>query len=380
MLISLKMRLVVLSMVVIPLALQYVSAEDPLVFITAFAPGDEGAIHAYHMNPNTGQLTLAHKTTDVEHPFFIAISPDNRFLYSIHAPGQFGGEQYEQVASYALKGRTGSLRLLNRQSAMGSAACYLDVDSTGQTVLLANYTTGSIASFAVQTDGSISKATTFVQHNGSSINETRQEGPHAHSIVVSPDNRFVYVADLGLDQILGYRLNDSGAQLIPATQPFVRTIPGAGPRHLTFHPNKQHMYVINELANSITAFDYNSNNGLLIERQTLSTLPDDFEGTSHCADLKITPDGQFLYGTNRGHDSIATYRLDDKGAMTLLRIETSLGSSPQNLAITRDGKFLICANMGGNNVIVFDIDSVTGKITPVGNPLAITGPSCILIR
>ena len=380
MLISLKMRLVVLSMVVIPLALQYVSAEDPLVFITAFAPGDEGAIHAYHMNPNTGQLTLAHKTTDVEHPFFIAISPDNRFLYSIHAPGQFGGEQYEQVASYALKGRTGSLRLLNRQSAMGSAACYLDVDSTGQTVLLANYTTGSIASFAVQTDGSISKATTFVQHNGSSINETRQEGPHAHSIVVSPDNRFVYVADLGLDQILGYRLNDSGAQLIPATQPFVRTIPGAGPRHLTFHPNKQHMYVINELANSITAFDYNSNNGLLIERQTLSTHPDDFEGTSHCADLKITPDGQFLYGTNRGHDSIATYRLDDKGAMTLLRIETSLGSSPQNLAITRDGKFLICANMGGNNVIVFDIDSVTGKITPVGNPLAITGPSCILIR
>ena len=380
MLISLKMRLVVLSMVVIPLALQYVSAEDPLVFITAFAPGDEGAIHAYHMNPNTGQLTLAHKTTDVEHPFFIAISPDNRFLYSIHAPGQFGGEQYEQVASYALKGRTGSLRLLNRQSAMGSAACYLDVDSTGQTVLLANYTTGSIASFAVQTDGSISKATTFVQHNGSSINETRQEGPHAHSIVVSPDNRFVYVADLGLDQILGYRLNDSGAQLIPATQPFVRTIPGAGPRHLTFHPNKQHMYVINELANSITAFDYNSNNGLLIERQTLSTLPDDFEGTSHCADLKITTDGQFLYGTNRGHDSIATYRLDDKGAMTLLRIETSLGSSPQNLAITRDGKFLICANMGGNNVIVFDIDSVTGKITPVGNPLAITGPSCILIR
>ena len=380
MLISLKMRLVVLSMVVIPLALQYVSAEDPLVFITAFAPGDEGAIHAYHMNPNTGQLTLAHKTTDVEHPFFIAISPDNRFLYSIHAPGQFGGEQYEQVASYALKGRTGSLRLLNRQSAMGSAACYLDVDSTGQTVLLENYTTGSIASFAVQTDGSISKATTFVQHNGSSINETRQEGPHAHSIVVSPDNRFVYVADLGLDQILGYRLNDSGAQLIPATQPFVRTIPGAGPRHLTFHPNKQHMYVINELANSITAFDYNSNNGLLIERQTLSTLPDDFEGTSHCADLKITPDGLFLYGTNRGHDSIATYRLDDKGAMTLLRIETSLGSSPQNLAITRDGKYLICANMGGNNVIVFDIDSETGKITPVGNPLAITGPSCILIR
>ena len=380
MLISLKMRLIVLSLVALPFTLQCVYAEDSLVFITAFAPAEEGAIHAYHMNPNSGQLTLAHKTTDVEHPFFIAISPDNRFLYSIHAPGQFGGEQFEQVASYALKGRTGGLRLLNRQSALGSAACYLDVDSTGKSVLLANYTTGSIASFAVKTDGSLSEATTFVQHKGSSVNETRQQGPHAHCIVISPDNRFVYVADLGLDQVLGYRLNASGARLIPARQPFVRTLPGAGPRHLTFHPNKQHVYVINELANSITAFDYDSNNGLLIEQQTQSTLPDDFEGTSHCADLKITPDGQFLYGTNRGHDSIASYRLDNKGAMTLLRIESSLGGSPQNLAITRDGKFLICANMGGNNVIVFNIDSVTGKLTPAGSPLAITGPSCILIR
>jgi len=380
MLISLKMRLLVLSLVALPFTLQCVYAEAPLVFITAFAPAEEGAIHAYHMNPNSGQLTLAHKTTDVEHPFFIAISPDNRFLYSIHAPGQFGGEQFEQVASYALKGRTGGLRLLNRQSALGSAACYLDVDSTGKSVLLANYTTGSIASFAVKTDGSLSEATTFVQHKGSSVNETRQQGPHAHCIVISPDNRFVYVADLGLDQVLGYRLNASEARLVPAPQPFVRTLPGAGPRHLTFHPNKQHVYVINELANSITAFDYDSNNGLLIEQQTQSTLPDDFEGTSHCADLKITPDGQFLYGTNRGHDSIASYRLDNKGAMTLLRIESSLGGSPQNLAITRDGKFLICANMGGNNVIVFNIDSVTGKLTPAGSPLAITGPSCILIR
>ena len=380
MLISLKMRLLVLSLVALPFTLQCVYAEAPLVFITAFAPAEEGAIHAYHMNPNSGQLTLAHKTTDVEHPFFIAISPDNRFLYSIHAPGQFGGEQFEQVASYALKGRTGGLRLLNRQSALGSAACYLDVDSTGKSVLLANYTTGSIASFAVKTDGSLSEATTFVQHKGSSVNETRQQGPHAHCIVISPDNRFVYVADLGLDQVLGYRLNASEARLVPAPQPFVRTLPGAGPRHLTFHPNKQHVYVINELANSITAFDYDSNKGLLIEQQTQSTLPDDFEGTSHCADLKITPDGQFLYGTNRGHDSIASYRLDNKGAMTLLRIESSLGGSPQNLAITRDGKFLICANMGGNNVIVFNIDSVTGKLTPAGSPLAITGPSCILIR
>ncbi|MCA9113419.1 MAG: beta-propeller fold lactonase family protein, partial [Planctomycetaceae bacterium] len=160
---------------------------------------------------------------------------------------------------------------------------------------------------------------------------------------------------------------------------FVRTPPGAGPRHLTFHPNGKHLYAINELKNSVTLFDYANETGMLIERQTIPTLPPEFEGTSHCADLKITPDGRFLYGTNRGHDSIAAYRIAADGQLALIGIEPSLGKGPQNLAIAGDGKLLLCANMPGNNVAVFRIDSESGKLTSVGPPTTMPMPSCIML-
>jgi 6-phosphogluconolactonase len=353
-------------------------ATDPLVFISAFAAGDEGAIHAFHLKLETGRLEPVHRTTDVEHPFFMAVSADKKFLYAIHAPGKFGGEANEQVAAYEIIGRTGQLKLLNRQSALGSAACYLDVDATGRTVVVANYATGSVASLPVREDGSLGPASSFIQHKGSSVDPVRQTGPHAHCIVISPDNRFAYAADLGLDQVLGYRLEATIAKLSAHRQPFVRTPPGAGPRHLTFHPNGRHVYVINELANSVTLFDYDPESGILIEQQTISTLPEDFEGKSQCADLKISPNGRFLYGTNRGHDSIASYRIGDDARLTLLGIEPSLGQGPQNLAITPGGELLLCANMPGNNVAVFRIDPQTGSLTPVGRPVPLPKPSCIM--
>ncbi|MBT4865017.1 MAG: lactonase family protein, partial [Planctomycetaceae bacterium] len=185
--------------------------------------------------------------------------------------------------------------------------------------------------------------------------------------------------DLGLDQILCYQFDAKTAKLSPNRQPFARTIPGAGPRHLTFHPNGKHLYVINELANSVTLFDYDGDTGMLIERQTISTLPDDFEGTSHCADLKITPNGRFLYGTNRGHDSIAAYRIAEDGRLSLIAIVPSLGKGPQNLLIAGNGSLLLCANMPGNNVAVFRIDAKTGDLKSVGEPVSIPSPSCIRI-
>ncbi|WP_278471878.1 lactonase family protein [Gimesia maris] len=356
------------------------AAEEPLVFISAFAPGEKGAIHAYKMNPQTGELKLVERTSDVEHPFFLAVSPDNKFLYSIHAPGKFSGKNNEFVSAFALEGRTGKLKLLNRQSSLGTASCYLDIDKSGKAVVVANYTTGSVASLPVKKDGSLGESQTFIQHTGSSVNPQRQKEPHAHCSVISPDQKFVFAADLGLDKILAYQLDSETAKLTPAKQPFVRTIPGAGPRHLTFHPDGKQLYVINELKNSITEFDYNPESGTLIEGQTISTLPEDFSGTSYCADLKFTPDGRFLYGTNRGHDSIAAYQVDDQGKLTLLEIEPSLGKGPQNLAVTADGKYLICANMPGNNVVVFKIDDKTGKLSPAGDPIEIPSPSCIMIR
>lgn len=357
---------------------QEANADDPLVFISAFAPGEDGAIHAYRLDPDTGHLQLIHRETDVEHPFFMALSPDRRFLYSIHAI-TFGGEEHEQVAAFEVQGRTGQLKLLNRQSTRGTASCYLDVDAAGRMVLVANYSTGSVASLPVQADGSLGEASSFIQHAGSSIDPDRQQGPYAHCIVVSPDNRFAFAADLGIDKVLAYRLELDSAALVPNRPPFVRTPPGAGPRHLTFHPSRKHVYVINELANSVTLFDYVGGSGMLIERQTISTLPDDFDGVSHCADLKITPDGRFLFGTNRGHDSIAAYEIGEDGQLKRLRIEPSLGEGPQNLAITPDGQFLLCANMPGNNVAVFRIDAQTGDLKSVGEPISMPRPACIML-
>lgn len=352
-------------------------ATDPVVFVSAFASGDEGAIHAYRFSSDTGRLELLHRTTDVEHPFFLAISPDGRFLYSIDAK-QFGGKEEERVAAYAIDGRSGQLTRLNDQSTRGTASCYLDVDASGRAVVVANYTTGNVAAFPVQTDGSLSKASAFVQHTGSSVNPQRQTGPNAHCIVVSPDNRFALAADLGIDKILIYALDANTASMTPNdSQPFAVLPPGSGPRHLTFHPDGRYVYVINELLNTVSLFDYDIESGTLSIRQTIPTLPPEFSGVSHTADVKITPDGKFLYGTNRGHDSIAIYRIADDGELELANIEPSLGKGPQNLLITPDGRWLLCANMPGNNLVVFAIDSATGALTHTGEPMSIPMPSCI---
>ena len=353
-------------------------AADPLIFISAFAPGTNGGIHAFTFDSENGRLKPLQRTAGVEHPFFLAVSPDQKYLYSIHAK-TFGGKNPEEVAAYALEGRTGGLKLLNRQSTRGTASCYLAVDATGKTVLVANYTTGNVGSLPVRAEGSLGEMVSFFQHAGASVDLPRQKGPNAHSFVVSPDNRFAFAADLGIDQVLGYRLDAATAKLTPNEPAFVKAPPGAGPRHLAFHPNGRHLYAINELKNSVTLFDYTTATGTLIERQTIPTLPADFKGKSYCADLKITANGRFLYGTNRGHDSIATYRLGDDGRLTLLGIIPSLGKGPQNLALAADGKFLLCANMPGKNVVVFRVDPQTGGLTAVGEPITIPSPSCIMV-
>jgi 6-phosphogluconolactonase len=353
-------------------------AADLPLFISAFANGKDGAIHACRLDLDTGNLKLAHRTTDIEQPFFMTIRKDGKFLYAIHAK-KFGGKEDEEVAAYQVIDRNGRLKLLNRQSAKGTASCYLAIDATGRTVLVANYSTGSVAALPVRKDGSLGPATSFVQHSGSSIDSRRQKGPYAHSIIVSPNNQFAYAADLGIDKIMSYRLDPATAKLTPNNPAFVTTPSGAGPRHLTFHPKGKHLYAINELKNSVSVFAHDSETGALTIQQTIPTLPDDFTGRSHCADLKITPNGRFLFGTNRGHDSIAAYRIGKDGRLSLLKIHPSLGKGPQNLAITPDGKLLICANMAGDNVTVFRVNQRSGLITPVGRPLVMPKPSCIML-
>ena len=359
------------------LATVSISTAAPLVFVSAFAPGEKGGIHAFGFDSDKGVLKPLHRTTEIQNPFFIALSPDKQFLYAIDAE-KFGGDEDENVAAFALEGRTGRMKRLNHQSARGTASCYLDVDATGKTVLVANYSSGSVAALPVKADGSLGGAASFFQHSGSSVDQSRQKGPNAHCFVISPDGKHALAADLGIDKIMIYSLDAATAKLTPnEAQPFVKLAPGSGPRHLTFHPNGKRVYVINELANTVTFFDWKSETGSLTEQQTISTLPSDFTGKSYTADLKVTPAGKFLYCTNRGHDSLASYRIADDGKLSLIGIQPSGGKGPQNLLITPDGRWLLCANMPGNNVVVFKIDSASGAIKAHGDPVEVPMASCI---
>ncbi|MFZ9825345.1 MAG: lactonase family protein [Gemmataceae bacterium] len=311
----------------------YSMSAETIIFVSSFAPGDQGAIQAFTLDLDNGALKPLARTTGVENPFFLALSPDKRFLYSIHAK-KFGGKDDEEIASFQIL-EQGKLKLLGKSSTRGTAACYLDVDKNGKTVVVANYSSGSVASLPVK-EGILEKPVSFHQHKGSSVNPARQKEAHAHSIVVSPDNKFAFAADLGLDQVLCYKVSPDEGKITPNDPPFANTPAGAGPRHLTFHPNAKFVYVINELL-------------------------------------------KYLFGTNRGHDSIACYSIANDGKLQLIGIEPSLGKGPQNLAITKDGKHLLCANMPGKNLAVFSIDSNTGKIKSVGKPTEIQSPSCIMI-
>ncbi len=351
-------------------------AEEALVFVTSFKPGKEGAIEAFRLEIPSGRLTPLRRAASVENSYFMTVSADQKFLYALEAK-EFGSKANESVAAFAVVGRDGKLRLLNRQSTLGSASCYLHLDATGRTLLAANYVSGSVASLPVRKNGSLGKAVSRMQHAGASGRPEPQDAPHAHCIVTSPDNRFACAADLGLDQVLVYRLDAAKAKLTPHDQPPGRTPHGAGPRHLAFHPDGKRLYAINELGGSIAVFDYNPQTAALVERQTLSTLPADYRGKNACSDVKITPKGRFLYGANRGHDSIAGYRVGPDGRLALLEITPSRGQEPQNLAVTPGGDLLLCANLAGNNVVVFRIDPDTGRLSQASPPISVPSPSCI---
>ena len=363
------MRSILAALLVVPAL-----AAEPVVFVSAFASGEKAGIHAFGFDSETGTLKPLKRATGMQSPFFIALSPDRRFLYSID---EFGGKD-NFVAAFAIEGRVGDLKPLNRQNTRGTASCFLEVDPTGKCVLAANYSSGNVSSFPVKSDGSLGESVSFFQHSGSSADPQRQKGPNAHCFVISPDGKHALAADLGIDKIMIYTLDAATAKLAPNTaQPFAQLTPGSGPRHLAFHPGGKLVYVINELANTITVFDWNAADGTLKEKQTIATLPKDFTGKSYTADIKITPDGKHLYGTNRGHDSLASYRIADDGTLTLLSIQPSGGKGPQNLLVTPDGHWLLCANMPGNNVVVFQIDPASGAITPKGEPVEVPMASCI---
>jgi 6-phosphogluconolactonase len=284
------------------------------------------------------------------------------------------------VTAFAVDRSSGKLAALNQEASVGSGPAHLVVDKTGSSVLVANYGGGSVAVLPIGSDGNLGKASAFVQHTGSSIDPKRQKEPHAHSITVDPANRFAYAADLGVDKVLIYRFDAKRGALVANDPPFASVRPGAGPRHFAFHPQRRFAYVINEMALTITAFAHDTSRGALAELQTVSTLPPDHatQAGYSTADVQVHPSGRFLYGSNRGHDSIVVFAIDQKtGRLALIEHESTQGSTPRAFGIDPSGRYLLAANQRSDSVVVFRIDQQTGSLTPAGHTIRIGSPVCV---
>jgi 6-phosphogluconolactonase len=335
-------------------------------------------IYAYRFDSEKGQLTsigLAAETTD---PSFLAVHPNGKYLYAVNEIGNFNGGTSGAVSAFAIDAKTGALKFLNQVPTRGAGPCYVSLDKNGEFVLVANYDSGSIASFPVQSDGSLGTTSGFVQHSGSGPDKERQEGPHAHWIGTSPDNRFALAVDLGLDQVIVYGFDSSKGVFTPMLSGFAKVKPGAGPRHLAFHPDGKFVYVLSEVESSVTVFSYQPKTGTLTSLQTISALPKDFSGHKEAAEIAVHPSGKFLYTSNRGHDSIAVFAIDEKkGTLKSLGQVLTGGKTPRHFAIDPTGAYLLAENEESNNIVVFHIDPATGSLTPTGQTIDVPSPVCI---
>jgi len=352
---------------------------EAFVYVGTYNRGQSRpGIHIFRMDLASGALSPAGTATGCENPTFLAIHPNQQYLYAVNEVSDSAGRPGGAVASYAIDRATGQLTLLNRQPSQGKGPCHLTVDKQGRNVLVANYSSGSVGVVPVGEGGRLEPPSCGIQHAGSGTHPRRQDGPHAHSINLDPAGRYAFVADLGIDQVMIYRFDPDGGQLQPNQPDSVTLKPGSGPRHLAFHPNGQYAYVINELSSTITAFAYDAAQGRLTELQTISTLPAGFEEENTTAEVQVHPSGKFLYGSNRGHDSIAMFHIDaQSGRLSAAGHEPTQGKTPRNFALDLTGRFLLAENQASNNVVVFRLDAATGRLSATGNVYEVPSPVCI---
>jgi 6-phosphogluconolactonase len=348
------------------------------VYIGTYTGPKSQGIYAARLDSSTGKLSDLELAAKTANPSFLAIHPTKRFLYAVGETSSVGGKKEGAVTAFGLETKTGRLTLLNQQASGGGGPCHLAIDRSGKCVLVANYGTGSIAVLPIATDGQLAEAKTVIQHRGSSINAQRQAGPHAHFITTDPANRLVLACDLGLDKVLVYRLDAAQGTLTVNDPPFAAVKPGSGPRHLAFHPNGHWVYLINEMGSTMTAFEFEPNRGALTELQTISTLPEGFRGNNTCAEVQVSPSGKFVYGSNRGHDSIAVFAVDPQsGKLSYVEHQFTQGKAPRYFGIDPTGQWLLAANQDSNSIVVFHIDPKTGRLTPAGQVVEVGSPVCL---
>jgi 6-phosphogluconolactonase len=349
---------------------------DYYMYAGTYTRQNSKGIYAWRFHAADGSLQSIGLVAETSNPSFLALSPNNRFLYAVNEDPRITGS----VSAFAIDGATGKLTPLNKVSSKGAGPCHLSLDRSGKWLFVANYDSGSIASFPVHADGSLGEAAATVQHAGSSVNRQRQSGPHAHSVVTSPDGHFLLSADLGLDEVLVYRIGATGS-LTPNDPPFAKVPPGSGPRHIAFSHDGKFVYVASEMIPGVTVFQYDAKRGSLKSIQTITSLPAGYTERDSGAEIAVSPNGLFVYASNRGANSIAAFAVDRKtGQLTPAGLFPSGGKTPRNFAIDPTGQWLFSAHQDSDSIVKFRIDPKSGALTQAGDTLEVGAPVCIVFR
>lgn len=346
--------------------------ERYMIVGTYDSPKSEG-VYVYKFNSIDGTATeVSHVKTP--NASFVAVSPNEKYVYAVNEDAPQNGMGGEIIA-FAFNKATGTLSFINKQPSGGDHPCHVEVDKTGKWVFVSNYSSGNLSVYPVNADGGVGTATT-IQHYGSGKNPDRQKGPHVHGAIISADNRWLFVTDLGIDKVMIYSFDAATGKLTPAKKPFAATIAGSGPRLFTFHPNNKYGYVIEELTGTIMVYNYKK--GKLELKQRISTMPEGDKRFPGSADIHISADGKFLYASNRGDvNTIAIYRINNDGRLTSLGFQSTLGKAPRNFSIDPSGKFLLAENQNSDEIVIFKRDSITGLLSDAGKRITIGKPVCI---
>jgi 6-phosphogluconolactonase len=357
-----------------------VAADSYLVYVGTFASPTSQGIYSFQFDTATGQPAAAAASLVVQaaSPSTLALHPNGQCLYAANEIDSYGGQSSGSVSAYAIHAG-GALTLLNVQASGGPGPCFISLDSTGQCALVAHYNGGCVSTLPIGADGRLGAVATLIQHTGSSVDPVRQTHAYAHWIAPDPTGHHALVCDLGLDRVFTYRFDASHAALAAGDPPFAGVKPGFGPRHLAFHPDGRWVYVITEMGNAMVVFSYDSTQGALREIQSVSTLPADFTGQSSGAEVAVHPNGRFVYGSNRGHDSIVVYAVDQaSGRLALVQHQSTLGRTPRTFALDPSGRWLLAANQDSNSVAVFGVDPGTGRLTPTPSKIDVGMPTCLV--
>ncbi|MCA9024456.1 MAG: lactonase family protein [Planctomycetaceae bacterium] len=350
------------------------------VYFGTYTQGDSRGIYKSTFNSETGALTAPELVAKTPEPSFLALHPTRPLLYAVNETSDYQGKSSGSVTAFSINEENGSLSELNQQASHGASPCHIDVDPTGRNVLIANYHGGSVAVLPIKEDGSLADASCVIQHEGSSVNESRQEGPHAHSINLDATGEFAFVADLGLDKILVYRFDPVAGTLIPHEPPSTSVPPGSGPRHFAMHPSAKFAYTNHEITSEVRSFRYHPPTAVLYGFQTISSIPEEVPGNS-TAEIQVHPSGKFVYCSNRGHDSIAVYSVNEEtGELSFIEAESTHGQTPRNFGIDPSGKFVIAANQSTDNAVVLRIDQETGALSTSGHSIKVPSAVCVKFR